>query len=159
VTRVQPPTPLPVLGDLIVDIPRWEYRTLHRERTGFCRLRVWASAEVVQHVAVVTEIPDNPGMSVTNAAEFILPALHTAYPGPLVVFEHYHGDPFTGGAGWKRKERVDRVYMLGHMAQWQPIWPVPPAHPDYPVHALWAAVYFEQVTGCPPDTGLTDRLV
>jgi hypothetical protein len=153
------PLPLPVLGDLAVDIPRWEYRTPHQGHNGFCRLRVWKSAEVIQRVAVVTEIPDNPGMSITNSAAFILPVLHACYPGPLVVFEHYHGNT-DSRAGWARKERIDWVYLLGRLAQWQPVWPVSPAHPGYPAHALWAAVYFQEVTGCPPpDAPLTDRLM
>lgn len=138
-----PPCPLPFIGGFVTEIPRWEYPWYHS--SGMCRLRVWKSDDL--HVAVVTEIPDNPGVSVTNAAEFILDRLHAAFPGPLVVLEHYHRD---GDQSWAQ-ERLARVYQPpGKMVQWQPVWPCSPAHPEYEAHLLWAQVYFEQVTGCPP---------
>lgn len=136
------PCPLPAVGQLEAEVPRWEYQWHHGG--GVCLLRVFESADA-GHVAVVTELPDNPGVSVTNAAEFIYARL-AACMAPLVVFEHYHRD---GGESWSQ-ERLSRVYLSGRAAQWQPVWPCSPAHPEYEAHLLWAQVYFEQVTGCPP---------
>jgi hypothetical protein len=150
----QPACPLPGLVDLAVSIDRWEYRTPYPAEPACCRLQVFtATADLVSggHVAVVTEIPDNPGMSVTNAAEYILSWLHAAYPGPLVVMEHYCGDPAAGRSSWTRRERLDRVWLTAGRAGWQPVWPVGLSHPDYEAHSLWARVYFKQATGCLPD--------
>jgi len=54
-----------------------------------CRLQVHRHEG--QTVAIVTELPDNPGMSVTNAAEWLLPALAQQYglPDDTVWIEHY----------------------------------------------------------------------
>jgi hypothetical protein len=145
----RPACPLPFIGELVTEISGWEY-PWHHNRGGVCLLRVWKSASFPGHVAVVTEIPDNPGVSVTNAAEFILDRLHAAFPGPLVVMEHYHRETSFIHELWAQ-ERLARVYREGAtMVSWQPVWPCSPAHPEYEAHLLWAQLYFEQVTGCPP---------
>ena len=55
-----------------------------------CRLRLfWRKATAV---AIVTELPDNPGMSVTNYAENLATEIAQRYgiePGRLVWIEHY----------------------------------------------------------------------
>lgn len=150
-TREQPLCPLPDLGELLVDIPRWEYQTVHVRQTGLCRLRVWRTLPGLDteagKLAVVTEIPENPGMSVTNAAEYIIDSLHAVFPGPLVTMEHYHRSAAL--PGWAGKERLDRTWLIGHRPQWQPVWPVTPQHPEYPLHALWAEEWFHAITGQP----------
>jgi hypothetical protein len=108
---------------------------------------VWESTSA-SHVAVVTELPDNPGMSVTNAAEHIFVKLAGVYSRGLVVMEHYHADP--NSSSWKRGERLDRVWLTGHMANWQPVWPIAPDDGQYEAHALWAAMYWQTVTGRAP---------
>ncbi len=78
-----------------------------------CRLRVYQHAG--QTVAIVTELRDNSGMSVTNAAEWLLPAMAQQYglPADVVWLEHYErqgGKPDTydqvtlrhGSPAWRR---------------------------------------------------------
>jgi hypothetical protein len=69
---------------------------------GRCRVRVYepveADRESGSFVVILTELPDNPGMSVTNAAEEIAAAVVTAnaLPSSRTVFiEHYE----TGARG------------------------------------------------------------
>jgi hypothetical protein len=48
------------------------------------------------NVAVITELPDNPGMSVTGAVEAIANIICEQYnikPGELIYIEHYVGTP------------------------------------------------------------------
>jgi hypothetical protein len=63
---------------------------------GQCRVRVYepveADRESASFVVVLTELPDNPGMSVTNSAEEIAAAVGTANALPTsrtVFIEHY----------------------------------------------------------------------
>lgn len=67
--------------DLLTDTPRWAYPTPgFPGKTGECRLRLWRVVDDSYgngkaYVAVVTELDDNPGASVTNSAESIYAAL------------------------------------------------------------------------------------
>lgn len=138
-------TPLPSLAPVpVTDLRSWRYPARFGRGWGVCRLRVWDVPEVVGHVAVVTELDDNPGPSVTNSAEDIVPLLGVSWPGPLVVFEHYPADP-ASTLRWARKGRVDWVRLTDAGPVWKPVWPVHPDHPDFAVHALWAQVYGPQI--------------
>lgn len=94
--------------------------TIHRYKlppgSGIeARCRVQVHRHEGQTVAIVTELPDNTGMSVTNAVEWLLPALAEQYglPDGTVWIEHYerlHGEPDTydlvtlrgGSPSWRR---------------------------------------------------------
>jgi hypothetical protein len=57
------------------------------------RLRVWRAAPG-SVVAVLTERQDDPGTSITNAAQAILLELERAYPDDVLgVIEHYPDNP------------------------------------------------------------------
>lgn len=146
------PIPLPSLGALYSEVDRWQYPSRCGRGWGVCRLRIWRSPDGVDaqaFVAVVTELPDNPGPSITNSAESIILRLQDTLPGYLLVFEHY---PAVPGSALRqcRHHRIDRVYLRGPEAAWQPVWPVHPSHPFFGAHQLWAQVYAETITGEPP---------
>lgn len=75
--------------------PSLDERLTYRMRAwmandGACRLRVWRPERVI----VVTELDDNPGMSVTNAAEEVAFALERrlsvdVLDGTYTLVEHY----------------------------------------------------------------------
>ena len=93
--------------------------TIHRYKLppgsgieAHCRLRVYRHEG--QTVAIVTEQADNTGMSVTNAAEWLLPALANQYglPADVLWIEHYErqqGEPDT----------YDLVTLAGGSPAWQ----------------------------------------
>jgi hypothetical protein len=59
---------------------------------GRCRIRIYIPDEERDDpVVVCTELPNNPGMSITNAAEQIAAEVISGYrlPMPLVWIEHY----------------------------------------------------------------------
>lgn len=143
------PVPLPEVGALLHDDPGWRYPSGCGSGSGVCRLRVWTSADCGL-VAVVSELAENPGASVTNSAEHIIPALSRAWPGPMVVIEHYPAREYASPR-WLRQPRLDRVYLAGRTPQWQPLWPVHPGCESYDAHWAWALVYAEQITGQPPE--------
>ncbi len=61
-------------------------------RGGRCRIRIYVPAEERDTAVVVcTELPSNPGLSVTNAAERIAAEVIMGHrlPTPLVWIEHY----------------------------------------------------------------------
>jgi hypothetical protein len=69
---------------------RFEYRDMHR-RLGVCAIEAIALPE--SGIAVIaTELKDNPGMSITNAAEYVATAVCKKLrlgPHLLVWIEHY----------------------------------------------------------------------
>lgn len=100
---------------LIVDDPRFTY-VCHNGRDTVRHLRLWRTV-TSGTVAVVTEKPDDEGMSLTNAAEVVWAAVQRMHAEPgadIPVIEHYlgeHGEPDTfdvvslgmqGQAKWER---------------------------------------------------------
>lgn len=64
--------------------------------TPYNNIEAWCDIEIYQRgpttVVIMTEMPDNPGMSVTNACEFIVTQMLRAYPldpGRCIWIEHY----------------------------------------------------------------------
>ena len=60
---------------------------------GLTRVRIY---NTIPPVAIASELPDNPGQSVTNAAEFLWPQIIRAYlpermedETPAIMVEHY----------------------------------------------------------------------
>lgn len=63
-----------------------------------CRLRLY-EAPGRPPVAVVTELVDNPGLSVTNAAEYVWRALARRLDSTrFTLVEHYGPESFAGGS-------------------------------------------------------------
>ncbi len=76
-------------GDTIILAADHVYPT---PRGGRCRIRIYIPDEERDApVVVCTELPNNPGMSITNAAEQIAAEVISGHrlPTPLVWIEHY----------------------------------------------------------------------
>jgi hypothetical protein len=74
-----------------------------------------------KYVFVATELPDNPGTSVTNFAENLATAMRSRYglkPEDVIWIEHYPE------AKNRRKEDFDLVRFLGTEGDWfrSPVW-------------------------------------
>lgn len=67
---------------------------------GRCRLRLFE----VERLAVVTEMADNPGPSVTNAIECVAGAIEALLPG--VRFADHRAEPLP--ASWQLIEHYER---------------------------------------------------
>jgi hypothetical protein len=100
------PAPEPTRTTLVVDA-RFPYPG-YFERPAACRLRLY------QHegrtVALLTELNDNPGASVTNCAETVAHLVVREYeldPERTTFIEHYPGRP--GPKGAVRDENFDLV--------------------------------------------------
>lgn len=110
--------PQPATRTLLLDDPCFTY-VCHNGRRTVRHLRLWRTV-AGGTVAVVTENPDDEGMSVTNAAERVWAAVQrqhgdTSYTLPVI--EHY---PADGDA----QERFDEITMgLGGAPVWKPIAP------------------------------------
>ena len=76
---------------------------------SYCDIEVHQRSDG-KYVFVATELPDNPGTSVTNYAEQLATAMRTQYvlkPGDVIWIEHYPA------AKDRRKEDFDLVRFLG----------------------------------------------
>jgi len=91
----------------------WEGRapTWYRER-------IWHTAAGL--VVLVTEIGDNPGMSITNNAENIWRQIRQQWSYALVV-EHYDRRSYPGGRNLP--ESFDLVDMVGGRVRWTSVEP------------------------------------
>ena len=78
-----------------------------------CRYRVYRSDSGTV-VIVATELPDNPGVSVTNWAEYLATEfrwLHMTQGEALIWIEHYPGRPSKYDPSMMIDEKFDRVLM------------------------------------------------
>lgn len=109
------PEPLPKTADY-----RYDYRGFWQSE-GFCRIRVF-EAPGRSPVIIATELPNNPGTSITNLVEYLAPeiiAKHVPHrfeaAEPVVWIEHYppREDPRRGTRG---KPDYDRVFF----SSWTP---------------------------------------
>jgi hypothetical protein len=95
-----------IMRDQRVCIERFAYRDVHR-RKGECRIEALALPD--GRVAVIaTELPDNPGMSITNAAEHAATAVckHLGIdPQRLAWIEHYPQEPCPACRGRGKRDR------------------------------------------------------
>lgn len=88
---------------------RFEYRGFHGCKSA-CRLRVYETPGKVP-VALVTELTDNPGTSITNMAEYLATLIWKMLERPadgLVWIEHYEDRARVGGRTTLKNE-FDRV--------------------------------------------------
>jgi hypothetical protein len=71
----------------------YRYRSLAAQRQGYCRLRIYARGS--SHVVLLTEVPNNPGQSITAASEVIATGLVKRYrldPAHTFWLEHWPAD-------------------------------------------------------------------
>jgi hypothetical protein len=98
---------------------RFTYRGYHG-RPAECWLRLYVEPDQ-RPVAIVTELPDNPGASVTNRAEHLATVVATladvefhADGGAIVWIEHYPGDPRYPKPDTPHGEHFSRVRFEGY---------------------------------------------
>jgi hypothetical protein len=111
-----------------VFIDRFGYADCHGRR-GECRIEV-IPASRDRTVVIATELQDNPGMSITNAAEYVATAACRELridPATLVWIEHYgYPSPVTP----ERPRTYDRVTfgrilpLISELLLQQPSWRV-----------------------------------
>jgi hypothetical protein len=137
---------LPALGDLIAGEPQWRYPGGScAGEYGVARLRVWETPE--GHLAVVTETGE--GVSVTNAAASIWPALAVRFPGALTVIEHWPASQSPGTG-----EHYDLMWAPPRTAPaWSRLWPLPPGHPQAVAYGAWMDRWGPQIRETPMRPG------
>jgi hypothetical protein len=89
-----------------VHIVPFAYRSMHR-RAAHCGIEAFIYADGCA-VVIATELADNPGMSITNAAEYAATAVCRRLgidPHHLVWIEHYPADPGPVCRGRTKKVR------------------------------------------------------
>lgn len=82
--------------ELIVDNSEYRYGGSHHREESICRLRIYQT-EDMEAVVIFTELPDNPGMSVTNAAEILANSVSVdfeIYDDITTWIEHYPDEYF-----------------------------------------------------------------
>jgi hypothetical protein len=126
---------LPVPGTLIDAFDAWHYPGGPGSMGGTGELRVWRTD--CGHLAIITQLGTDTGISVTNAAEYVYQELASKYPltGEMVLIEHYPpGD--DNHAVW------DQVAVdPAGQPRWRPVWPIPEEHPDFERHHAWVAAH------------------
>jgi hypothetical protein len=72
----------------------YRYRSLAAQRQGYCRLRIYKQRDGSQTV-LLTEVPNNPGQSITAASDVIASGLVKRYhldPATTQWIEHWPAD-------------------------------------------------------------------
>src|SRR5579875_3621161 len=106
------------------------------KNAGFMRNPVYARVRIYEHdgkrIALVTELDNNPGQSVTNAAEIVYETV-TARHRPDLLLEHYPDDNeydlvcTAGEVSWKRCTTQEFIEIIGerpkpHTSTDEPAW-------------------------------------
>ena len=104
------------MSTLIVDNPHFDYPAGVYPRPARCHLRAFDQGGGDVVLLLTDHGDENPGASVTNAAEIIATAAVRRYaldPARLTVVEHYD-DRWTRNAGGERRRRT--ALELAHVA-------------------------------------------
>jgi hypothetical protein len=100
------------LMDEVVDVATHESGLVTR-----CRLRLFPGADGAP-VVVVTELAENTGFSVTNAAENVWRAIARRLDTTrFAMVEHYDAESYEGAS----EETFDLVTVVGGKPTWQPL--------------------------------------
>jgi hypothetical protein len=136
---------LPLLGELLVDDPFWQYPAWGLAREGFGHLRVWATAAASPgYLAVVTDTGDIT--SFTESAGRIRADLARRYGPSVVLLEHHPAPELAEGA-----ETLDLVRIGADGGpHWSRIWPTPEENPRHAGLELWMAAHGHQIVGRRP---------
>lgn len=106
-----------LLEDTVIEVDSGE-RYHHGRRLTRCRLRLFQPATAPVPVVVVSELADNPGMSITNSAEYIWRALARRLDSlDFVMVEHYGAESYVGG---RESETFDIVSVVDGEPDWTP---------------------------------------
>jgi hypothetical protein len=102
-------------------------------RPARCRVRIYLPEEVRDApVVICSELPNNPGDSITNSVEVIAAGVIRAneLPTPLVWIEHWPKESTNGGEEvfelvvFSSYEVTERAFYLGETRAWieEPAW-------------------------------------
>jgi hypothetical protein len=102
-------------------------------RRAHCRVRIYLPDDMRDVAGVIcSELPNNPGGSITNSAEVIVAGVIRAnrLPTPLVWIEHWPEETTDGGAEtfdlvvFSSYEVTERAPYLGERREWigEPTW-------------------------------------
>jgi hypothetical protein len=136
---------LPLLGELLVDDPFWQYPARGLAREGAGHVRVWATAAAAAgYLAAVTETGGI--VSVTESAGRIRAGLARRY-GPCLVLLEHHPAPESG----EGMETLDLVRVgADGSPHWSRVWPAPQENPRHAGLERWMAADGHQIVGRPP---------
>lgn len=106
-------------------IERFDFEGLHGRRAE-------THLSICGRVAIATELEDNPGASITNAAENLWAKVREQFGNDIVTIEHYRagrysdgrhqlGDLGAGNLQRGLKEEWDLVTIVDGTAQWMPV--------------------------------------
>ena len=104
------------LRTLIEEDERFGYNGLGGQRST-CRVRLFNSEQTGQIVAVVTELPTNPGSSVTNSVENLATAITEQFeiePERFLMVEHYPAEQHAGSTFDASYSRVNLKHDARH---------------------------------------------
>jgi hypothetical protein len=101
--------------------------------SAHCRVRIYLPDDLRDTpVVICSELPNNPGGSITNSAEVIAAGVMRAHelPTPLVWIEHWPGERTDGGeetfelVDFSSYEVTERAPYLGETRAWieEPTW-------------------------------------
>jgi hypothetical protein len=86
--------------ELVADVQRFRYPGLWPAQECWCRLRVYRQPGMARLLMVATEAADNPGASITNAAEGLWTRAWEEFmpqqQGPPLAVEHYPPNSVRG---------------------------------------------------------------
>jgi hypothetical protein len=102
-------------------------------RPAHCRVRIYLPEDMRDApVVICSEVPNNPGESITNSSEAIAAAVIRAneLPTPLVWIEHWPKESTAGGEEvfelvvFSNYEVIERAPYLGETRVWigEPTW-------------------------------------
>lgn len=95
---------------------RLDYRLGPFGSPGWCRLDVYRHDGAT--IAIVTEVAENDGCSITNGAESIHAELVRRFGPEVIHVEHYGPMSYQGG---RRPHSYDTVVIVDGEAKWAPI--------------------------------------
>ena len=108
----------------LTDSVQFRFAPFSREG-AICQVRIFWPASKQSPVVVITELPENKGMSVTNAIAQIIPELEKAFelPAGTVFVEHYPDRRPVGSKDGTLEESFDEVQLMdGEDGQVRPQW-------------------------------------
>jgi hypothetical protein len=97
-------------------IERFDFEGLHGRRAT-------THLTICGKVVIATEREDNPGASITNAAENLWAKVRGLFGDDIVAIEHYPANRYGGGRPIRDglKEEWDRVTIVDGTAEWSPL--------------------------------------
>jgi hypothetical protein len=121
----------PGMVGVAIDLTAGRAVPLHPGQVSRCRLRVYREEPWKGIIAVATELPTNPGASITNAIEHLAGQVWRDFipdkGHPPMLFDHYDSSSYGGKPAGDmfslvtfHQVRADRLVVAGPDWQWWP---------------------------------------